>query len=78
MKVTITRLDYTCETGSNGGYQVRIGRGPGKSLYVGDAKCGGKRGALAAAKEVGHALTVLGHYFPDLTVGRQRNAAADS
>lgn len=69
MKVTIVRCDY--RTGFNGGYQIRYGRGPGKSLFCGDGRCGGKEGALLAAEEVKHALVILTNYFPDLSVNRE-------
>lgn len=74
MSVKITRLEYvTADFEKHGGYQVRIGKGKGKSLYCGDTKCGGKRGAKRAADEVGEALTILTRHFPDLIVGREKN-----
>lgn len=75
--IKIARCDYVTETGPAGGYQVRIGKGKGKSLYVGDATHGGKRGAKHVADEVKHALVTLTHYFPELAVFRDAARLAD-
>lgn len=75
--IKIARCDYVTDAGPAGGYQVRIGKGKGKSLYVGDANHGGKRAAKQAADEVKHALVTLTHYFPELTVFRDASRVAD-
>lgn len=75
--IKITRCDYTTEDGPKGGYQVRIGKGPGKSLYCGDAKHGGKRASKHVADEVKHALVILTTYFPELSIYRDASRVPD-